>query len=415
MYEAWGPDTGWAIGAGFYGAGMVVDLAGSDVYRGENRVEGVGGPRGLGALLDVAGNDLYVAYGPDFPSAYGTPAVACGLSQGFGVGIRGYAAGGVGAIYDLAGNDRYEAGEFSQAGGYFFGLGILHDAAGNDLFHGNRYGQSFAAHQAAGILVDEAGDDTYWSMTAASQAGTWDQSIGLLVDRAGNDAYRCDGLGQGGASMQAVAVLVDLAGNDRYSGAGTSVQGGGGGNSYHHDADRVFSFSALLDLGGGADTYSSGRGRRTLRTGAYRPDLPGTPTSTGCSWTADRPPGRSPGRGRAQRSRRTSASRRRVCGSAGSSRRARVSASRASAFSPRGRGRGRAPARPPRGRGRSPWRRRRPRRPRRSAPPGGARSPGSGGPWGFRPDRDRAAQQALGRSRSPSSTARAPRFDHGRE
>ena len=73
-----------------------------------------------------------------------------------GAAISGlYAAGGVGAIYDLAGNDRYEGGEFSQAGGYYFGLGILHDKKGHDLYYGNRYGQSFSAHQAIGILVDE--------------------------------------------------------------------------------------------------------------------------------------------------------------------------------------------------------------------------------------------------------------------
>ncbi|HHN77801.1 MAG TPA: hypothetical protein ENK11_03875, partial [Phycisphaerales bacterium] len=178
-YENTGEHAGFSIGAGFYGAGLVIDLAGSDVYVGEKLCQGVGGPRGFGAIIDTGGNDLYRANGTVFGSAYGTPAVFLGMSQGFGYGIRGYAAGGVGALYDFAGNDQYEAGEFSQAGGYYWGLGILHDAGGNDLYFGNRYGQAFAAHQAAGILVDDAGDDTYWSKTAASQAGTWDQSVGM--------------------------------------------------------------------------------------------------------------------------------------------------------------------------------------------------------------------------------------------
>jgi len=276
LYENVGADAGWAMGVGFWGAGLIVDRGGADVYRGEVLAQGVGGPRGLGAIVDVEGRDLYEANGPSFGSAYGTAAVYLGMSQGFGIGVRGYAAGGVGALYDLQGHDRYEAGEFSQAGGYYFGLGILHDAAGEDLYYGNRYGQSFSAHQAVGILVDDAGDDTYWSMTAASQAGTWDQSLGLLLDRAGNDAYRCDGLGQGGASMQAIALLVDVAGDDRYTGAGASVQGQGGGNAYHYDADRVFSFSGLFDLGGGRDVYSApDRANDTLLgTGTWREDRP---------------------------------------------------------------------------------------------------------------------------------------------
>ena len=276
VYENLGEDSGWAIGVGFWGAGLVIDRAGADVYHGEKHVQGVGGPRGLGAIVDGQGRDLYRANGPSFASAYDTPAVYLGMSQGFGIGVRGYAAGGVGALYDLAGHDRYEAGEFSQAGGYYFGLGILHDVAGDDLYHGNRYGQAFAAHQAVGILVDDAGDDTYWSMTAASQAGTWDQSIGLLLDKAGNDAYRCDGLGQGGASMQALALLIDLGGNDRYTGHGGSVQGQGGGNGYHYDADRIFSFSGLFDLGGGHDTYSAPeRTNDVLRpTGAWNEATP---------------------------------------------------------------------------------------------------------------------------------------------
>jgi hypothetical protein len=275
VYEARGEASGWGIGTGFWGAGILVDQSGHDVYHGERYVQGVGGPRGLGLILDMEGKDLYRANGPSFGSVYGTPAVYVGMSQGVGFGVRGYAAGGVGAIYDLAGNDRYEGGEFSQAGGYYFGLGILHDLKGHDLYYGNRYGQAFSAHQAIGILIDDEGDDTYWSMTAASQAGTWDQSIGLLLDRKGNDAYRCDGLGQGGASMQAIALLLDLEGDDRYSGAGASTQGQGGGNSYHYDQDGVFSFSALFDLGGGRDAYSSGRENdTTVATGTYRENKP---------------------------------------------------------------------------------------------------------------------------------------------
>lgn len=258
QYENAGKDAGFTMGVGFYGAGLIIDKGGSDTYIGEKLCQGIGGPRGFGAIIDGAGNDFYRANGPTFSSGYGTPAVFLGMSQGFGYGIRGYAAGGVGAIYDFAGNDQYEAGEFSQAGGYYFGLGIMHDFSGHDLYFGNRYGQGFAAHQAAGILVDDAGDDTYWAKTAASQAGTWDQSIGMLLDRAGNDSYRCDGLGQGGASMQAIALFIDLGGDDLYSSNPGAVLGQSGSNTYHYDADKVFSLSFFLDQGNGNDIYGGG-------------------------------------------------------------------------------------------------------------------------------------------------------------
>jgi hypothetical protein len=109
-------------------------------------------------------------------------------------------------------------------------------------------------------------------MTAASQSGAWDESITLLLDKAGNDTYQCDGLGQGSAAMQAIALLVDAGGRDRYVGRGTSVQGRGGNNTYHYDADRVFSFSALLDLGGQDDHYSSERANGSVvATGSLHP------------------------------------------------------------------------------------------------------------------------------------------------
>ncbi|MCR9076354.1 MAG: PDZ domain-containing protein, partial [bacterium] len=258
-YTNTGPDSGWSQGVGFYGIGLIIDREGRDVYHAEKLSQGVGGPRGFGAIIDGGGNDLYRANGPNYGSAYGTPGVYLGMSQGFGFGVRGYAAGGVGLIDDMSGNDQYIAGEFSQGGGYYFGLGMIRDHAGHDIYHANRYGQAFAAHQAAGILIDDAGDDTYWSMTAASQSGVWDESVTLLLDMAGNDSYRCDGLGIGAASMQAIGIFIDLEGDDRYSANGGATIGQSGSNTYHYDSSGVMSFSGFFDLGG-TDSYS-GNGR----------------------------------------------------------------------------------------------------------------------------------------------------------
>ena len=273
-YENIGERSGWSIGAGFYGAGIVLDLGGADTYHGEVLTQGVGGPRGVGAIIDRAGDDSYKANGPSFPSVYGTDGVHKSFSQGFGYGVRGYAAGGLGALWDLDGADRYEAGEFSQGCAYFFALGLLHDRAGDDTYVGNRYSQAAAAHQAIGVCIDDAGDDSWRAMTAASQSGAWDQSITFFLDRAGNDTYHADGLAQGSAAQQALAIFLDLAGDDAYAAQGAAVHGQSSADEYHWAADGVYSFSAFFDLDG-ADTYSSDRANTTAhRTGAPTEDHP---------------------------------------------------------------------------------------------------------------------------------------------
>lgn len=245
-------------GAAFYGAGLLLDLGtDADSYRSSAFSQGLGGPRGFGLLYDRAGNDLYLA-NYVLPSVYGTPSVYASFSQGFGFGIRHYDSGGIGVIVDENGDDRYDAGEFSQAGAYYWGLGILRDRRGHDRYQGNRYSQGFGVHQASGILVDERGNDNYSAMTAACQGAAWDVAIGLLLDQEGNDSYRGDGLCQGAAAMQAQAWLLDLQGRDHYVAAGPSVQGVSGRNGYHYDPEApVFSWSLLLDTGSGNDFFSS--------------------------------------------------------------------------------------------------------------------------------------------------------------
>jgi hypothetical protein len=263
------PESGWSEGVGFYGAGILLDRAGNDTYQAQKLSQGVGGPRGFGLICDLEGNDIYAANGPHFPSVYGTAGVYVGMSQGFGYGIRGYAAGGVGAIYDLGGDDSYSVGEFGQGCGYFQGLGILHDVGGDDRYVGSRYAQGTGAHQAAGILVDDAGNDSYTCPGPAGQGVAWDQTVAMLLDRGGNDVYTAGGLAQGSAAQQAIGMLMDLGGTDHYVAAG-ACQGQGGDNTYHFGADKVFSLSVLFDLGGGMDTYSSGRLNSTTKATGSR-------------------------------------------------------------------------------------------------------------------------------------------------
>ena len=266
--------AGWSQGVGFYGVGVLIDRAGDDLYQAQILAQGVGGPGGIGLIVDSSGNDTYTANGPHFPSVYGTPGVFVGMSQGFGYGFRGYAPGGIGAIYDFAGDDRYSVGEFGQGTGYFQGLGIIHDAAGNDEYIGSRYAQGSGAHQAAGILVDDAGNDSYSCPGPAGQGVSWDQSIAMLIDRGGNDSYSAGGLAQGSAAQQAIGILIDLDGQDSYS-CTNNCLGQSGDNTYHYDADKVFSFSVLIHQGGSSDTYAQSRSNDELiRTGTLLPDNP---------------------------------------------------------------------------------------------------------------------------------------------
>ena len=249
----------WSHGVGFYGAGAVIDLGDTaDVYDAAILSEGVGGPRGFGLILDRAGNDLYRADSP-VPSAFDTPGVFCGYSQGVGFGVRLYDSGGIGVLCDLAGDDRYIAGDFSQGGGCFRGLGVLNDRAGNDLYTASHYAQGFAYGQALGVLADDAGHDTYHAATPAAQGVARDIAAALLIDRAGNDSYQAGDQSQGSASMQASAWLIDLEGDDRYVASGPLSQGRSGPNTLHFEPSSCFSWSVLLDAGGSHDLYSTGR------------------------------------------------------------------------------------------------------------------------------------------------------------
>ena len=283
--------TGWSIGAAVYGAGIILDLgSGNDRYLGDFMTDAVGGPRGFGFVFDEAGDDVHIANGPT-PSVYDTPDVYASFSQGIGFGYRKYAAGGVGMLCDLAGDDHYEAGEFSQGGGYYHSLGVLRDFSGNDIYDGNRYAQGFGVHQAFGVLIDDAGDDRYAAMTAADQGSAWDIAAGALLERSGNDSYRADGLAQGSAAQQALAYLLDLGGNDTYI-CNTPGQGGSGVNTYHWESTRTLSFSLLVDSDGD-DTYSLDRaaGAVTVTPGGA---IPAAPNEAGIGICIDTRPGSSP-------------------------------------------------------------------------------------------------------------------------
>ena len=59
-------------------------------------------------------------------------------------------AGGLGALLDVDGDDVYEAGNFSQGLGYWYGTGVLWDGGGDDRFESVYFTQGSGAHFAIG-------------------------------------------------------------------------------------------------------------------------------------------------------------------------------------------------------------------------------------------------------------------------
>ncbi len=239
----------YSQGAALWGIGVALDRNGNDRYESHLNSQGIGMPFGLGMLMDEEGDDDYYCKGT-YPTSYGTPGIYEGWSQGCGVGFRKYASGGLGILADLKGEDKYEAGNFSQGGGYYYGWGILHDASRkSDHYVGSRYAQGFCAHQALGTFIDEGGDDVYETRNAVHAGLAWDESVTLFIDRAGDDRYLGGGFSQGASAHNSICIFIDEKGDDIYADPNGPAKSGP--NDYHGGA----CLSVFIDLKGGNDAY----------------------------------------------------------------------------------------------------------------------------------------------------------------
>jgi len=240
------PGRDYVQGFGFLGVGMLIDLAGNDIYRARHFSQGAG-IMGVGVLWDRAGDDVYDA------NAF----------------VQGAGMFGLGMLLDDSGNDQYDCATLGQGAATTLGLGVLSDLSGNDRyglalkpdrdalgglpgygqggalsFRPSAWGGKLTAYGGVGLLTDAAGDDRYETHGWCDQGGSYIMSLGALVDHAGNDHYIA-GTGQGSGIHITNAILIDKQGDDVYEGGFRS--GGSGG-------DR--SVSLLLDYAGN-DTYKS--------------------------------------------------------------------------------------------------------------------------------------------------------------
>ncbi|MFA5795071.1 MAG: PDZ domain-containing protein [Candidatus Brocadiia bacterium] len=251
-------------GAGLFGIGILIKHEGNDSYQANKLAQGFAGPKAFGLLIDTAGNDNYLA-STKHPNGYpDNPGTFDGWSQGCGTGMRAYTdpsmsrSGGVGVLLDQAGEDYYEAGTFSQGGGYFFGWGMLCDGGNsNDKYLGTRYSQGFAAHSAIGYFIDQGGDDQYKTLCGVVAGLSWDLTCVAFIDKGGNDTYDDGGFSRGASAHNGFCLFMDLGGKDTYKGGTAQVAG----NNYHGG----YSLSVFLDQGQDDDSYTD-RTNNTIET-----------------------------------------------------------------------------------------------------------------------------------------------------
>lgn len=164
---------------------------------------------GIGMLLDLAGNDLYEA-------------------QVFAQGVGYYE--GLGLLLDDGGDDRFDAAWYAMGAGVHHAAGILLDRGfGNDAYRSSHEMVLGSGNDlSVGVFVDEGGDDDY-AVGQLSLGMAHANSTGIFVDAAGRDSYRvgsttCRALGVsymhawGNAreNLPSLGLFLDLGGDDSY-------------------------------------------------------------------------------------------------------------------------------------------------------------------------------------------------------
>ena len=192
LYDGGGNDTYFCEvtgqAAGFYGLAVLADRSGNDHYGGYGFVQASAGTRCQAYLIDVEGNDNYYT-APDVVAGYEGldygqfPLVNGNWSQGCGWGQRVInVAGGIAGMLDLSGNDVYEGAIWVQGTGYWSGVGFMADTAGDDLYRSGYYSQSSVAHYGVAALVDIGGNDDHLLRSVGHPVGQG-ASFGFVWDR----------------------------------------------------------------------------------------------------------------------------------------------------------------------------------------------------------------------------------------
>lgn len=165
-------------------ADFFIDLGGYNTIH--NNAGGTEGVRPLALHIDLKGSNIY--YGQNF--------------------VQGSGFLGVGLLVNCSANNTYNADSYSQGCG-FFGVGFLVNLGGNNRFVLNFGGQSFALFGSS-ILWNKEGKNEYLATQGMAQAASSTLGVAFLIDNQGDNSYtagvsgkggtRYGGIGQGGSS-----------------------------------------------------------------------------------------------------------------------------------------------------------------------------------------------------------------------
>jgi hypothetical protein len=190
-----------------FGLGVLIDSDGNDSYQVNHHGQALGLPYGLGILIDQQGNDNYQML-KKLPSAYNTKNSFQSWGQATGMGFRYLLPGGMGILLDQQGSDNFNAGEFAQGGGYYYGLGLILNAGDeDDHYQGSRYNAGYSAHQAIGAFIDSGGNDSYISNGSAMAGLAWDQSLSVFIDQYGLNKYKVGNFSLGAADKNSLSLF----------------------------------------------------------------------------------------------------------------------------------------------------------------------------------------------------------------
>jgi len=216
-------------GAGYFGIGLHLDAVGNDTFYLYGDGQGYGGTGGVGVLANLTGTDSYTAepYAEKAgrPDYHSQNRISVSQAQGCGAGMRadgshGHAwAGGLGALIDIEGNDKYESGNWSLGTGYWYGTGLVYDGSGDDVYRSVYFTQASGAHFCIGAIIDEGGNDKHilHETAGAGIVFGWDFCVALLIDKGGDDTYQSRNSSVANAKIRSNALLIDIGGNDTYA------------------------------------------------------------------------------------------------------------------------------------------------------------------------------------------------------
>lgn len=208
----------WGEGAGVAGVGILADRAGDDAYQARYLSQGFGGTLGVGILLDTAGNDRYRATGWDGPQNPFKHHQALSLSQGFSIGRRPDMPKSRKENPPEAPPPENKPRPVAQRG-LAGGFGVLIDGGGDDFYEAHVYSGGSGYWFGMGIFEDFAGNDSY--VRGSYSAGSSPHyAIGVCVDRSGNDVYNAENddsrTSFGHGRDIGMGVFIDGDGDDRY-------------------------------------------------------------------------------------------------------------------------------------------------------------------------------------------------------